>query len=393
MYEKKLSIIIPTKNRQQYAFKCIKTILENTSGKFEIVVVDNSDNDSLKKMLSMFRDNIKIKYSYNPDVISFCANFERGVELSSGDYLIFIGDDDCVFPEIVDLTECIREKGIESVIFNHDTSYIWPNAISENAGRLVIRKQPCFITVKSTKYAWNQMVTKGNYDYQHYSFPKVYHGIIKRDVFDCVKAKTGHYFGGLTPDIYSAVALSFYIDNILYISVPFTLPGTCPKSGSADSLTGKHSGELKDAPHFRGHSEYKWDPDIPYVYSVDTIWAETGFKACKENGKFVNITEDEYFHFFMYIVRRNPEFVDRMARFYCEKVGCSINKIKFKLYVQSWILDKKLFILKCYKYCIHCLNGRLVYNKVNDIGEALEIARNKINNHKMIIEKIRNLNW
>lgn len=393
MYDSKLSIIIPTKNRQQYAFKCILTLLRFSSPAFEIVVQDNSDEPLLQEMLGDRIDGVKLKYAYNNNCLSFCSNFEKGVELSSGDYLIAIGDDDCVFPEIVDLTNVMREKKIDAAVFDTHTTYIWPNAISGNGGKLVVRKQRESIKKISTTLAWPSMTSSGNYDYQQYPFPKIYHGIINREKFDIVKSKTGHYFGGLTPDIYSAVALSFYIDDILYINTPFTLPGTCAKSGSADSLTGRHTGELKDAPHFRGHDSYEWDKSIPYVYSVDTIWAETAFKAHKECGKTVCLSDDEYFAFLLHIVKRSPMFKDRMVTYYATRTNVDASEID-KLFERSVKkLSRRSFIKKGWNFGVQILRGRRVYRDVEDIGVALEIASKDINNHKKIIENIRSSEW
>ena len=382
MYDKKLSIIIPTKNRQVYALKCVKTLLSFPSNDFEIVIQDNSDDDSLKHSLGDLIDGVKLKYSYVPGCLSFCANFEKGVENSSGDYLITIGDDDCVFPDIVDLTNVIREKNICAAVFDTHTTYIWPNAVSKKGGRLVVRNQRNVVKKISTAPALTDMMRAGNYDYQQYSFPKIYHGIIKRESFDKVKAATGHYFGGLTPDIYSAVALSFYIDEILYVSTPFTLPGTCAKSGSADSLTGRHTGELKDAPHFRGHDNYEWNSDIPYVYSVDTIWAETAFKAATENGKNVALTSSEYFAFLTHIIKRSPLFKERMVDFYCTKSGCDATKAEELFDKAVARFSRRVKRRRWISAGMQVLKGRYVYNDVEDIDQALRFRVPKLKNTK-----------
>lgn len=393
MYDTKLSIIIPTKNRQKYAFKCIETILKFPVSAFEIVVQDNSDDDSLREMLGSRIDGVKLKYAYDNGCLSFCSNFEKGVELASGDYIITIGDDDCVFSQIVELTDVLREKGIDSAVFNTDTTYIWPNAVSNDSGKLVVRKQRNYIQKLTTASAFGDMVAVGNYDYQKYSFPKIYHGIIKREKFDLVKAKTGHYFGGLTPDIYSAVALSFYIDDILYINTPFTLPGTCAKSGSADSLTGRHTGELKNAPHFRGHNDYQWDEAIPYVYSVDTIWAETAFKAVKENGGEPVLSDSGYFNFLVYIMNRSHMFKDRIAELYANRTNADINTAKASLEKAVKKLSRQSLIKRYWGAGVQILKGRYVYKGVEDIEKALEIASKDIKEHKTVIEKIRNGEW
>ena len=187
MYEKKLSIIIPTRNRQIYANKCVRTILSINSDNFEVVVHDNSTDTSLRDMLQDVIDNPKLKYAYSSENLSFCSNFEKSVELSSGDYVIMIGDDDCVLPAIVDLANVMRDKGIESVLFPTENSYYWPNAIKDNQGKLVVRKDRLYVKKLSPETAISDMMAVGNYDYQKYSFPKIYHGIVKRENLDRVK--------------------------------------------------------------------------------------------------------------------------------------------------------------------------------------------------------------
>lgn len=394
MYDKKLSVIIPTKNRQPYAFKCIETLLDYRLPGLEIVVQDNSDSDMLREMLGDRVDGVRLRYAYSAECLSFCTNFERGVELSTGDYLMMIGDDDCVFPEAVRLTDILREKEIDAAVYDTQTSYLWPNAIAKSAGgRLVVRKQKNCVKQLSTAHALREMVTSGFYDYQAYPFPKVYHGIVKREKFDRVKEKTGHYFGGLTPDIYGAVALSFYIDRMLYLSTPFSLPGTCAKSGSADSLTGRHTGELSDAPHFRGHTDYHWDSEIPYVYSVDTIWAESAFKAVKENGGNISLSPAELFAFLAHILKRCPAFEERLAGFYKEKTGADVNQTQRKLRHAAAKLSRKSFVRKRMAFALQLVKGRYVYQDVADIQSAVSLAGKRLKQSEKVLEKAEKTVW
>ncbi len=393
MYQKKLSIIIPTKNRQNCAVKCIRTLLGFPGEGYEVVVQDNSDDASLKEMLGDMLNNKKLKYSYHAGCLSFCDNFEKAVDLSSGDYLIMIGDDDCVFPAIVELTNIIREKGIDSVVYCTETTYMWPNAVQSNYGKLVVRKQRDYLKILNTSSALPAMKKKGNYDYQQYAFPKIYHGVVSREKLDMVRAKTGHFFGGLTPDIYSAVALSFFIDRILYIDTPFSLPGTSAKSGSADSLTGRHTGEMKNAPHLRGHDSYDWDADIPYLYSVDTIWAETAFKAVKECGAEIALTDGEYRAFLTYLLKNCPMFEDRVAEFYSQKSGESAEALKRDLVPAYKRLQRQAKFRKYRTFGLQLLKGRFVYKNVEDIEAALATAQKRIKNHEKVLAKVKSLNW
>ncbi len=391
MYEQKLSVIIPTKNRRQYALRCIATILDYEAENIEVVVQDNSDNRLLEEMLGDRIDGKYLRYAYTSECLSFCDNFERAVELSTGDYLITIGDDDCVFPKIGDLADALREKGIDSAVFATETSYIWPNAVSKAGGKLVVRKQPNIVKVRKTADAIDEMKKVGNFDYQRYAFPKIYHGIVSRAKMDAVKAKTGHYFGGLTPDIYSAVALSFEVDRIVYIGTPFTLPGTCAKSGSADSLTGRHTGELKDAPHFRGHTDYEWNKEIPAVYSVDTIWAETAFRAVTESGGDIHMNDKELFAFLTHIAKRCPMFGERLSDFYAEKTGADRAETLKKLRGSAKKLARRAYLSKCFAFGVQVLRGRIRYQDVKDIDMAVKLSLRNIKGHEKAIKKVKKL--
>lgn len=393
MYEKKLSIIIPTKNRQVYAAKCVKTLLNCLENDFEIVVHDNSDDASLREMLEDVLNNSKVVYAYESSCLSFCDNFERAIELSCGDYMVMIGDDDCVLPQIIELTNTVREKNIEAVVFPTPISYTWPNAVKDDKGTLVIRDKRPYIKTLYTNSAIKEMMDEGNYDYQYYQFPKIYHGIIKREKFDCVKEKTGHYFGGLTPDIYSAISLSFYIEKYLYINYPFTLPGMCAKSGSADSVSGRHTGELKDAPHFRGHHDYKWDDKVPYLYTVDTIWAETAFKAMQENGLFLEMSDKQYFNFIVYIARRSDLFIDRLADSYSSRTGTNIEKVKCKIRRSVRALNMCYFVKKVYSFGCQIIQGRHTYRDVADIEKAVLIARETDRKNHKIMNALYKMDW
>src|ERR1035437_10295551 len=96
-------------------------------------------------------------------------------------------------------------------------------------------------------------------DYLSFDFPKVYHGIVSKDLFDKVKFATGHYFGGLSPDIFAAMSLSLFAKRFIVIDYPFTIGGVCKSSSTAQNMGGGHRGELITAPHLYLRGNYTWD--------------------------------------------------------------------------------------------------------------------------------------
>ncbi len=386
MYQEKLSIIIPTKNRQKYAYSCITSLLKNPAKDYEIVVQDNSDDDSLRGMLEEYFSD-KLVYSYEPTVLSFCDNFERAVKLSSGDYLIIIGDDDGVNEDILEVVRFARAKNLDAVSYSMNVSYLWPSAFDSDKenGTLTVRDTIAYVKRISCKKSVKKMFRKGNFNYQDYPFPKIYHGIVKRSLLDEVAKNTGRYFGGLTPDIYSAVALSALVDKMVYVNYPLSYHGICPKSGSADSVTGRHRGELKDAPHFRGTKDYQWSSAVPAVYSVGTIWADTAMKAVADSKLTAKL---HLFNYTAYLIRENKALKSRFIDFYvAEKKK---NRALATLFLNIKILGIKLkaFIARGSIFLARKLMGRHVYRDVATVGEAMEIVEAH-NEKKKTLRKIQ----
>src|SRR4030067_2467972 len=97
MYKAKkplLSIVIPTRDREEYALSCIRPLLRWKSDETEIIVQDNSCNDSLKKKLSGQIDAENIRYIHDPIRTSIIDNCDHAMLRVQGGFVTLLGDDD-----------------------------------------------------------------------------------------------------------------------------------------------------------------------------------------------------------------------------------------------------------------------------------------------------------
>lgn len=287
-----LSIIIPTKNRQEFALSTITQAIVTTNENVQIVVQDNSDNKTLEDMLGDIKKEKRLKYGYTNETLSFVDNFNQAVELADGEYVCIIGDDDGVLPNIIDVVSWASQNDIQAIKPSLDVVYYWPNsnALSENSiddGVLVVNKI-ANDKIKKVKpiNEIKKLLRNGCQDYLALDMVKLYHGIVKKDCLERVKNENGKYFKGLSPDIYISVALSLTIDEFFVLDFPVTISGICNKSGSSDSATGKHTGQLEDAPHFIGQKNYTWSEQVPRFYSVETIWGDSALAAITDLKKY-----------------------------------------------------------------------------------------------------------
>jgi glycosyltransferase involved in cell wall biosynthesis len=280
-----LSIVIPTRNRQKYVMKTIEHILSFDSNDFELIIYDNSDKDDLSVSITQTYNDTRIKYCYEKTRLSFTENFNRAVSVSCGTYICLLGDDDGINPDIFVLVRWMKAMGINAVKFSLGLFYSWPDEESSFNGTLSIYQKKIAVRTGNPRIALKKLLSDGGQNYLYKDLPKLYHGIVAKDLLDEISAKTGSYFGGLSPDIYISVALATIIDTLLIIDYPMTVSGACPESATAQARRGEHLGELKDAPHFLGHSSYTWSDSVPDFYSVETIWADSALAALKDMSK------------------------------------------------------------------------------------------------------------
>jgi len=89
----KISIIIPTYNREKLLIRSIKSILNQTYQNFEIIIVDDFSKDNTKNIINIFNDN-RIRYIRlrKNKGASFARNI--GIKKATGKYISFQDSDD-----------------------------------------------------------------------------------------------------------------------------------------------------------------------------------------------------------------------------------------------------------------------------------------------------------
>lgn len=311
-----LSIIVPTKNRAIYCIDTIRTILSVLQPNSELIIHDDSDNDDLIRLVADIRDErLVFRYNETRTPLSFVANFSRALALARGTYLCVLGDDDAILPQIYEVIAWMEENNIDSVCPKQIIDYTWPNESLPDArtGKLSMPGFTGSVEWIDASKRLDELLENGIYLYQLYGLPRIYHGLIHRECMEAVKARSGHYFGGLTPDMYATISLATVVKNHVLLDFPFTIAGACPASATVASIKGQHSGALEDAPHLRHRGPYTWEPLIPEYYSVETIWAETALKALKEMGHPEKIVRFNQPYFLIRAILANRRFIPGMA--------------------------------------------------------------------------------
>jgi glycosyltransferase involved in cell wall biosynthesis len=94
-----VSIIVPTKNSAGTLEKCLKSLVTQTYGNLEIIVVDNSSTDSTQEIAARYTRNV---YTKGPER-SYQRNF--AVEKATGEFICIIDSDMNLEPEVIE--QCV----------------------------------------------------------------------------------------------------------------------------------------------------------------------------------------------------------------------------------------------------------------------------------------------
>ena len=88
-----VSIVLCTYNVEDYVSNCLKAILGQTFSDFELLIIDDS-TDNTGNIIRMFNDP-RIKYFKGEERLGLAKSRNKGIKLSTGNY-VFFTDADCV---------------------------------------------------------------------------------------------------------------------------------------------------------------------------------------------------------------------------------------------------------------------------------------------------------
>lgn len=96
-----VSVCIPTYNNEEYIGRTIESILKQTHQKWELIIVDDCSKDRTVEIIEQYEDS-RIHLFRNEKNLGMAGNWNRCVELASGEYIKFICADDILMAECLE---------------------------------------------------------------------------------------------------------------------------------------------------------------------------------------------------------------------------------------------------------------------------------------------------
>jgi len=106
----RVSVIIPTKNRKTDLEETIRTLLAQTRMADELIIVDQSETESLLQT-----SPLTLKYIYNPEITGASQARNEGMKQATGDFWLFLDDDVALEPDFMDKLLAAYAPGVTGV--------------------------------------------------------------------------------------------------------------------------------------------------------------------------------------------------------------------------------------------------------------------------------------
>jgi len=127
-----VTIIIPTRNRAPLFEEALKSALAQTASDFEVLVLDNASEDETPLVLRRY-DVPHLRVIRHCEMLPMQDNWGCGLREARGEFVIFLGDDDLLFPNAVENRLGFARQYRAKAVFS---AHQW---INEDASRVLKR--------------------------------------------------------------------------------------------------------------------------------------------------------------------------------------------------------------------------------------------------------------
>jgi glycosyltransferase involved in cell wall biosynthesis len=382
-----LTIVIPTYNRYEYLHYCLLSLIEFYDvNNVEIILHDNSTDLMPINVSEIIESTPVIKYYKVEGWLSVWENFEKAIDLSNGQYITMIGDDDSLSKYLLDAVHFMQMNDVDALNapFAH---YVWPDIQSRVfkksfSGKMEIPKFNGAVRELSVDAEINKLLDKGGTSLVE--LPRMYYGIVKREIIEKVKKSSGYYIPGPSPDMANAASMALFTKKLYYVDFPLFIAGNSSKSTAGMGAKGQHIGKIEEISFLPKDCGSNWSELVPRYWSGPTIWAESALKALGKSGGESFLSKFNYIRLYANCLVFNPSWKETtLITIKC--YAKSFNRNSLIVYAQLyfyiglvWTNRFRILIKNVFKVVRKKLVKQSENQSIEDVYQATLILNDKL---------------
>ena len=106
---KKVSVIMPVYNSEEYLKKAIQSVLDQKIDNIELLLIDDGSTDESGAICDRYKTDSRVRV-FHKENEGICATRNFGIERAQGEYLVFIDNDDELVPDMLEKNYSLAKK-------------------------------------------------------------------------------------------------------------------------------------------------------------------------------------------------------------------------------------------------------------------------------------------
>jgi len=230
----KFSVLLPTRNRLDLLSYAIETVRRQDYSDWEIIVSDNYSQEDIAGYVRSLNDS-RIRYYRTDRFVPVTDNWNNALEKSDGDYVIMLGDDDCLMQGyFAALSKVIEEHDAPDFIYTNAYLYAYPGVIPNipdgflrtYSERKIFHSasEPFWLSKsEAMKFVKDSLNFRVTFDYN------MQFSLVSKKFIEEMK-RYGQFYQSPYPDYYASNAIMLKAAHILVVPRPLVTIGISPKS-------------------------------------------------------------------------------------------------------------------------------------------------------------------
>lgn len=158
------SIIMAVYNTQDYVGNAIESILNQSLGDFELIVIDDGSTDCSPAIIDRYAEKDRRIVAVHQENSWIFPTYNRGVQMARGQYITFLNSDDYLEPDALAIMAGYIEKYHVDVVFENVASHICDKQqkiIKKNHQNSVMMEEFVILGQENVRKSWIDIIKCG----------------------------------------------------------------------------------------------------------------------------------------------------------------------------------------------------------------------------------------
>jgi glycosyltransferase involved in cell wall biosynthesis len=230
----KFSVLLPTRNRLDLLSRAIETVCRQDYDNWEIIVSDNFSEEDIAGYIQSLGDS-RIKYFRTDCFIPVTDNWNNALDKSRGEYIIMLGDDDCLMKGYFStLSKLIDKFDSPDFLYTGAFLYAYPGVMPGIPDGFLRTYSNRKIYQSASEPFWLERNKAKEFVEDSFNFRVMFDynmqfSLVSRKLVEEIK-QYGQFYQSPYPDYYASNAMMLMAKRILVVPLPLITIGISSKS-------------------------------------------------------------------------------------------------------------------------------------------------------------------